>query len=132
MLRRFVPLLRLVAFSTTRAATAPSTTKTKLKAPVPAKDDKPTFGLTSNKNYITSNAVEAILSKPGKVPQEPFQWTTRPGYGEVPVYLRKNKATIQREKDYFEQYVKMHSAPVSVPAGHPHGRMGVRSHSDGE
>ncbi|GAX72902.1 hypothetical protein CEUSTIGMA_g357.t1 [Chlamydomonas eustigma] len=91
----------------------PSQTKTKLKAPVPLKDDRPTMGLTSNKNYITSNAVEAILSKPGKVPQDPFQWTTRPGYGEVPVYLRRNKQAIMREKEHFEQYVKMRNQPES-------------------
>ena len=72
------------------------------------------MGLTSGKNFITSNAVEAILSKPGKVPQEPFQWTTRPGYGEVPMYLRRNKLTMMREKESFEEYVKMRSQPVSV------------------
>ena len=61
---------------------------------------------------MTSNAVEAILSKPGKVPQDPFQWTTKPGYGEVPVYLKKNKLTVMREKESFEAYVKMRSQPV--------------------
>ena len=57
------------------------------------------MGLSSNKNYVTSNAVEAILSKPGKVAQEGFQWTTRPGYGEVPMYLKQNQLTIRREKE---------------------------------
>lgn len=89
-------------------------TKTKLRAPVPKRDEKPTMGLTSNKNYITANAVEVILAKPGKVPQEDFQWTTRPGYGQVPMYLRRNKAIVQQERENFEQYVRMHQAPVSV------------------
>jgi len=72
------------------------------------------MGLTSGKNFITSNAVEAILSAPGKVPQEPFQWTTRPGYGEVPMYLKKNKLMVMKEKESFEEYVMMRSQPVSI------------------
>ena len=94
------------------AASAPSNTKTKLKPSVPFRDEAPTMGLSSNKNYVTSNAVEAILSKPGKVAQEGFQWTTRPGYGEVPMYLKQNQLTIRREKESFEEYVKMRSQPV--------------------
>jgi hypothetical protein len=94
------------------AASAPSNSKTKLRPAVPSRDEAPTLGLSSNKNFITSNAVEAILSKPGKVPQEPFQWTTRPGYGEVPMYLKKNKLTVMREKESFEAYVKMRTQPV--------------------
>lgn len=74
------------------------------------------MGLSSNKNYVTSNAVEAILSKPGKVAQEGFQWTTRPGYGEVPMYLKQNQLTIRREKESFEEYVKMRSQPVRACA----------------
>ena len=41
--------------------------KEKLKAPVPKNGEKPVMGLCSNKNYITANAVETILSKPQKV-----------------------------------------------------------------
>lgn len=33
----------------------------KRKSPVPSKDDKPVLGITHPKNYITANAVEAIL-----------------------------------------------------------------------
>ena len=101
-------------FFTKYAASAPSNSKTKLKPSVPSRNEVPAMGLTSGKNFITSNAVEAILSKPGKVPQEPFQWTTRPGYGEVPMYLRRNKLTMMREKESFEEYVKMRSQPVSI------------------
>jgi hypothetical protein len=45
----------------------PTVHKEKIKAPVPKKDEKPVMGLCSNKNFITSNAVEIILSKPQKV-----------------------------------------------------------------
>ena len=33
----------------------------KRKSPVPSKEDKPVLGITHPKNYITANAVEAIL-----------------------------------------------------------------------
>ena len=69
------------------------------------------MGLHSDKNYISSNAVDVILSKP-KPPKEEFLWTTRAGYGDVPVYLRKLKATLSAEKDSFEQYVRTRSHPA--------------------
>jgi hypothetical protein len=33
----------------------------KVKSSLPSKDDLPVMGIRSNKNFITSNAVEAIL-----------------------------------------------------------------------
>jgi len=94
--------------------TIPSNPKTKLKADVPRRDEKPTMGLCSGKNFITSNAVDAIMSKPGKTPQEEFQWTSRPGFGKVPVYLRRNKALVAQEKNMFESYVRMQTEQMSA------------------
>ena len=48
--------------------TKPSTTKLKTKPPVPLATEKPVMGLCSDKNFVTANAVEAILAKPQKVP----------------------------------------------------------------
>jgi hypothetical protein len=47
--------------------TKPTKSKEKTKPPVPKANEKPVMGLSSNKNYITANAVETILSKPQKV-----------------------------------------------------------------
>jgi hypothetical protein len=94
------------------AAGPPSNPKTKIRAPVPAKDDKPTMGLTSNKNFITANAVDVILAKPGKVPQPDFQWTQKPDYGKVPMYLKRNKDRVAKEKEQFTQFLRMREAPV--------------------
>lgn len=33
----------------------------KLRATVPSKDDRPIMGITTTKNFVTANAVEAIL-----------------------------------------------------------------------
>ncbi|KAG2454031.1 hypothetical protein HYH02_001072 [Chlamydomonas schloesseri] len=89
----------------------PSNPKTKVRPPVPAKDEKPTMGLTSNKNFITANAVDVILAKPGKVPQPEFQWTQKPDYGKVPMYLKRNKDRVAKEKEQFTQYLRMREAP---------------------
>ncbi|KAL6760786.1 flagellar associated protein [Haematococcus lacustris] len=91
----------------------PSNPKTKLRPPVPAKEDAPVMGLQSNKNFITTNAVQVILAKPQKVPQEEFVWTMRPGYGSTPLYLRRNKQRVAYEKEQFEQYVRMRQEPAA-------------------
>ncbi len=72
------------------------------------------YGVASNKNFITTNAVDAILAKPKRVPQEEFVWTARPGFGQVPVYLRRNKARIAEERAHIEAYIQMRREPVSV------------------
>jgi hypothetical protein len=46
-----------------RAATAPTRPKEKVKEPVPTRADAPLTGLRSNKNFVTTNAVEVILSQ---------------------------------------------------------------------
>jgi hypothetical protein len=46
------------------AAAPPCQPKQRVKPPVPARYELPVMGLTSDRNYITSNAVGAILSKP--------------------------------------------------------------------
>ncbi len=53
-----------------RAAHKPSTEKMRLKAPVPLKTEVPTMGLHSNKNFVTTNATQAILSKPKQMPED--------------------------------------------------------------
>lgn len=88
----------------------------KARPTVPRKDEAPVYGIQSNKNFITTNAVEVILSKPKKVPQEEFNWTRRPGFGTVPVYLKRNKARVQEEKEQFETYLRMRREPVSERA----------------
>ena len=52
------------------AAQKPSTEKMRTKAPVPLKTDVPTMGLHSNKNFVTTNAIQAILSKPKQMPED--------------------------------------------------------------
>lgn len=48
------------------AAQPPTQPKQKLRAPVPLRSEPPVYGLSSNKNFITHNAVDVILAKPKK------------------------------------------------------------------
>lgn len=59
------------------AAHKPSTEKMRLKAAVPLKTEVPTMGLHSNKNFVTANAIQAILAKPKHMPED-FRWGTAP------------------------------------------------------
>lgn len=55
------------------------------------------MGLKSDKNYITSNAVDVILmtSKNRKKSEDNF--LTKKTYGKVPEYLTKLKAEVENE-----------------------------------
>ncbi|DBA96235.1 hypothetical protein WJX82_001012 [Trebouxia sp. C0006] len=84
----------------------PSTEKMRLKAPVPLKTEVPSMGLHSSKNFVTTNAIQAILSKPKQMPED-FRWTLKPEFGEVPQYLIKNKKQIAEEKASVEEHIRL-------------------------
>lgn len=91
----------------------PTTKKEKRNPPVPFQTERPVMGLVSNKNFVMTNAVEAILAKPEKSLQPEF-WTQKKEYGKVPKYLIKAKTTIKREKQAVEEYVRMREQEVDV------------------
>lgn len=61
------------------------------------------MGLTSQKNFITANAVENILAVPKKVPAEPVRYRAKPDYGKTPKYLERVKQEIDEEYKYVQQ-----------------------------
>lgn len=60
-------------------------------------DDKPIMGLKSEKNYITSNAVDVILMPTKKRPNKEILYKEKRNYGKVPEYLSKIREDIERE-----------------------------------
>ncbi|KAK3749921.1 hypothetical protein QZH41_017374 [Actinostola sp. cb2023] len=90
---------------------------------VPKHDDKPLMGIRSNKNFITTNAVENIMSVPKK-PEKKFadtrigathpltpsgltpKYTQKKDYGRNPEYLQRRKAEVQRAQMDYETYVQ--------------------------
>ena len=71
---------------------------------VPSKYDQPIYGLKSNKNFITANAVEAILQVPKQIPQEP-NYLEKEDFGKIPAYLSDIKSEIERENKLVQRYV---------------------------
>jgi len=63
------------------------------KSSVTRRNDQPVYGLTTSKNFITSNAIENILTEPPKLAQPGSdQFLYRKDYGSTPNYLQKMKA----------------------------------------
>jgi len=92
---------------------------------VPKKEDRPLMGLKSNKNFITTNAVENIMSVPKRPaanfvdtakgsthPLEPSglvpKYLNKKGYGDVPDYLRKRTTEVKRAQEEYDEYIKEH------------------------
>lgn len=72
---------------------------------VPMRDETPIFGLKNSKNFVTANAVEAILQVPRQAKQEP-NYLQKEDYGKVPSYLQVIKEEIERENDMIKSYVE--------------------------
>lgn len=59
------------------------------KQAVPKRNDKPIMGLKTTKNFITANAVEAILQVPKvNVTDEP-DYLKKADFGQTPAYLQQ-------------------------------------------
>eukprot|EP00982_Pelagococcus_subviridis_P011557 31095-Pelagococcus_subviridis.AAC.1 len=80
-------------------AERPTRERATLKPPVPSKEERPTMGLVSKKNFVYANAVENILSKP-PTKTAPTRMTEKPEYGKVPKYLETIKSQISAEKAF--------------------------------
>lgn len=97
--------------ATLPAPSPPSKTKSKLKAHTTTRKEKPIMNLHSGKNFITTNAVEAILSKPPAMQTE-LPYTTKKTYGKVPNYLRTNKMQVEAEKAQVTEYLRAQDGQV--------------------
>jgi hypothetical protein len=73
---------------------------------VPDRAEKPVLGIRTNKNFITANAVQAILQVPRIVDKGEENFLEKEDYGKVPQYLREVKEEIRREKEMIDKYVK--------------------------
>ena len=93
------------------AAKATTNLKSKIKSDVPARKEKPIMGLVSDKNFVTANAVEVILSKPkqnkNSESEESMKYTKKSDYGKVPVYLGTIKTKIAEEKARIDEHIRM-------------------------
>ena len=75
------------------------------KTLVPRRNEKPVMGLRTGKNFITANAVEAILSVPQMPRTSGVDYLSKEDYGKVPDYLNLVKTEIRRENEMIDEYV---------------------------
>lgn len=75
------------------------------KAVVPRRMERPVLGLKSSKNFITTNAVEAILQVPQRSMEIDADYLAKADYGKVPEYLGQVKEEIRRENEMIDAYV---------------------------
>ena len=76
------------------------------KEPVPRPHERPVLGLHTAKNFVTANAVEAILQVPAVRYSEEPDYMAKQDYGKVPAYLSQVKEEIKRENEMIDQYVQ--------------------------
>ncbi len=87
------------------------------KPAVPRRNERPVYGLKTERNYPTANAVEVILAVPKKTPGPEPRYVDKPDYGKVPEYLKDIKDIIEEEKAVIEEYLR-DSKPVLTAEGY--------------
>lgn len=73
----------------------------KTKAPKASKAG--TAKAASKRNFLTENALNCIMSDPGKKPQPKVSYLKKSDYGKIPAYLGQVKQEIAAEKEYIRQ-----------------------------
>jgi hypothetical protein len=63
------------------------------------------MGIKTSKNYITANAIEAIIQEPKRIAKEEQNFLEKSSYGKVPSYLNRVKDDIDNEKQIIESCV---------------------------
>jgi len=80
----------------------PSSLKPKNKPALPGEKDTPIHGVKTSKNFITLNAVNAILMNVKKT-HTPSKYVDKEDFGKVPKYLTKIKEDIHGEYEYIRK-----------------------------
>jgi len=75
------------------------------KPSVPRLEERPVMGIQTAKNFITANAVEAILQVPQGLGETEPNYLAKADYGKVPDYLGQVKEEIRRENEMIDAYV---------------------------
>ncbi|CAF1013755.1 unnamed protein product [Didymodactylos carnosus] len=92
------------------------------KPAVPTKNDIPKMGVKTEKNFIQSNALDAVMAVPRKpernlvddrfgdnFPVDPSglvpKYLKKKDFGEVPVYIKKRQEDMKKAQDEYSSYV---------------------------
>jgi hypothetical protein len=104
--REAPPLERLEQEAEARANSKSFRYEDRTKPQVPDKRERPVMGIKTSKNFITANAVEAILQVPKATENGELNYMKKEDFGKVPSYLIEVKEEIRRENDMIDKYVK--------------------------
>jgi hypothetical protein len=61
------------------------------------------MGINTSKNFVTANAVEAILQVPKQIGGTELNYMKKEDFGKVPSYLSQVKEEIRRENQMIER-----------------------------
>ena len=64
------------------------------------------MGIKTSKNFVTANAVEAILQVPRVTEVGELNYLKKEDFGKIPQYLTQVKEEIKRENEMIAKYVK--------------------------
>ncbi len=104
--RKVSPLRQMEADNEVRANSKDFRYSDRTKPQVPDRRERPVMGIKTSKNFITANAVEAILQVPKTVENGELNYMKKEDFGKVPSYLLEVKEEIRRENDMIDKYVK--------------------------
>ena len=104
--RKVSPLRQKEAEDEARANSKDFRYEDRQKPTIPDRRDRPVMGIKTSKNFITANAVEAILQVPKAVENGELNYMKKEDFGKVPSYLLEVKEEIRRENDMIDKYVK--------------------------
>jgi hypothetical protein len=68
--------------------------------PVPRRDERPHRLPPSNKDFVTENAIAAMLTEPRYKTKSETNWLAAETFGKVPAYLSRVKREIEAEREY--------------------------------
>lgn len=72
--------------------------KERRKAQLVPRDEAPLMGLSSGKDFVQTNVLEATQVAPKYKEQEEVRYVFKPHFGELPPYLRQRKKELEEQR----------------------------------
>eukprot|EP00758_Cryptobia_borreli_P001585 Tbor_TRINITY_DN2363_c0_g1::TRINITY_DN2363_c0_g1_i1::g.97::m.97 len=78
------------------------------------RDDKPVMGLKSDKNFVTANAVENMISIPKPMPEELALGVHKSTFARVPEYIHTRKSQLHQHKELIQSMAALEAERAEV------------------
>jgi hypothetical protein len=87
------------------------------KPALPRREEAPLHGLRSERDFVTGNAVEAILTLPKRTRAADPDWLRKPEYGAAPSYLARVKGEIEAEHEFIQSMLDQRQMEEEAASG---------------